>query len=126
MVSNRGYTTATKVRDALAGQIVTYITDAMIDSMINRIEGVIDTKMGIGAGTGSVGVFTWTTGKVRQWVLEGAATYGAALQCCGPSAASWNTLEQLVNSQNLFSYLYKIFMDMVDSPKFSDRVAEDV
>lgn len=124
MASNRAYTTATKVRDALAGQIITYISDAMIDSMINRIEGVIDTKLKVGSGTGSSSTFTWTTGDAPQWVIEGAATYGAAMQCCGPSAASWNTLEQLVNAQNTFSYLYKLFMDMIDSDEFGDFIVE--
>src|SRR3990167_9896381 len=119
MASNRGYTTATKVRDVLAGQLNSYLTDAMIDSMINRIEGVIDSKLKIGTSASS---FTWATGKSPHWAIEGAATYGAALQCCGPSAVSWNTLDQLSNTQNLFAYLYKFFMDIIDSDEFGDFV----
>ena len=120
MASNRGYTTATKVRDALAGQVITYISDAMIDSAINRMEGVIDTTLQMGAGDGSNAQITWTTGTATHWVVEMAATYGAALQLCGPSAASWNTLEQLVNSQNLFSYLLAFAMRVIEDTEFSD------
>ena len=113
MASNRGYTTATKVRDVLAGQINGYFTDAMIESAINRIEGVIDANMKIGSGDGEYS-FTWTTATAAHWVMEGAATYGAALQFTGPSYASWNTLDQIVNAQNLFSFMFKMFMDMLE------------
>ena len=125
MVSNRGYTTATKVRDAMASQIHTSFSDADIENCINRIEGIIDTKLKVGAGTGSTATFTWTTGDAPQWVLEGAATYGSALQLCGASAASWNTLEQLVNAQNTFAYLYKLFMDLIDAEDFGDKIIEE-
>ena len=115
MASNRGYTTATKVRDVLAGQVVGYITDAMIDSAINRIEGVIDSELKIGSGSTGGFSLTWTTGTSSHWVIEGAATYGAALQICGPSIASWNTLDQLINAQNTFSYMFKVFMDILEN-----------
>lgn len=122
MASNRGYTTATKVRNALANQVNGVFTDAMIDNAINRIEGIIDTRFGL-RGTGA-NSFTWDTTKAEHWVVEGAATYGAALQLAGPSAVSWNTLDQLINAQNTYAYLYKLFMDMIEEDLFSDRVVE--
>lgn len=114
MASNRGYTTATKVREVLAGQVNGLFTDGVIEAAINRIEGVIDANLKI--GTGSTGGFslTWTTGTSSHWVIEGAATYGAALQIIGPSIASWNTLDQLVNAQNTCSFMFKIFMDVIE------------
>lgn len=113
MTSNRGYTTATKVRDAMADQIHTSFADADIEACINRMEGIIDARMRIGGSTGAFS-FTWATAKSPHWAVEMAATYGTALMLCGASAASWNTLEQLVNAQNTFSYLLKLAMDTLE------------
>ena len=122
MASNRGYTTATKVRDVLAGQVVTYITDAMIDAEINRIEGLIDTQLKIGGG--GQAAFAWTTGTVPDWVLEAAATYGAAMMCASLSAASMNSLEQLVNIQNHCAYKFKTAMDRIESQDLGTFIKE--
>lgn len=124
MASNRGYTTATRVRDIMADQIHTSFSDADIETCINRIEGIIDTKLKVGSGTGATATFTLDSTKAPEWVIEGAAAYGAALQLCGASAASWNTLEQLVNAQNVFSFMYKLFTDMIDSDEFGDFIIE--
>ncbi len=121
MASNKGYTTATKVKDVMAGKVAGYFTDAMIDSAINRIEGVIDSKLKIGSETGAYSL-TWATGKSPHWIIEGAATYGAALQLCGASIASWNSLDDIVNAQNVFSYMLKFFMDAIDSQEESDHI----
>jgi len=127
MASNLGYTTATKVRDALSGKVNGYFTDAMIESCINRIEGVIAAKLKVSSSGNITGANTlsWTTGKPSHWIIEGAATYGAALQLCGPSAASWNTLDQLVNAQNTFTYMLKIFMDAIESEDLSDFITAE-
>ena len=114
MASNRGYTTATKVREVLAGQVNGLFTDGVIEAAINRIEGVIDANLKIGTGSTGGFSFTWATGTSAHWVIEGAATYGAALQIIGPSIASWNTLDQLVNAQNTCSFMFKIFMDVIE------------
>jgi len=122
MASNRGYTTAQKVRDVLAGQVVTYITDAIIDAIINRIEAVIDTKLKIGVG--GTTAFTWTTTTVPDWAIEMATTFGAAVIICGPSSASWNTQEQLENMQNICSFWFKVAMDIIDSQDFGTFLLE--
>ena len=106
----------------MAGQIHTSFSDADIDSCINRIEAIIDCSIKV--GTGGSSAFAWTTSTVAHWIVEGAATYGAALQLCGPSAASWNTLDQLVNAQNTFSFIYKLFMDIIQSDEFGDFIIE--
>lgn len=112
MASNKGYTTATKVRAVIGSRVINDFTDAVIDQCINRIEGVLDTHMGVGSGTGALTV-TWATAKPPHWVLEGAATYGAALQCLGPSLASWNTLDELNQMINLCTYQFKMYMDLI-------------
>ena len=112
-----------KVKDALAGRVASYYSDAMIESMINRIEGIIDSRLKVGSGTLSNSV-TWATAKSPHWVIEMAATYGAALQAAGPSAASWNTLDQLINAQNLFAYLYATAMDIIESEDFGQFVVD--
>ena len=112
MASNRGYTTATKVRDKLAGMVNGYFTDAMIEAEINRVEGAIDSELKIGSNDGEF-TFTWTTATAPHWVVEAAATYGAALGIAGPSAYSWNTLDQLINAQNLFSFMFAFYMNMI-------------
>lgn len=121
--SVRGYTTATKVKAVLAGKVNGNFTDAVIEDAISRIEGWIDTKLRITSSTNIVGANTlsWTGSFAPHWVIEGAATYGAALQLCGPSIASWNTLDQLVNTQNELSYFFKLFADLIEdgSPKDS-------
>jgi len=114
MASNRGYTTATKVRDKLAGMVNGYFTDAMIESEINRVEGAIDATLKIGDGATGGFSFTWATGESTHWIIEAAATYGAALGMCGPSILSWNTLDQLVNAQNIFSFWFKFYMDLLE------------
>lgn len=121
MASNRGYTTATKVRDVLAGQVNGYFTDAMIESAINRIEGVIDARLKISSDDGGF-TFTWTTGTSMHWVVEGAATYGAALQIAGPSALSWNTFDQLINAQNVYAFMFKIFMDRIEDEEDGSHI----
>ena len=121
MASNRGYTTATKVRDVMGGMVIGVMTDAMIDSAITRIEAIIDCHLKVGSETGAYSL-TWATAKTPHWVLEGAATYGAALQLCGPSILSWNTLDQLINAQNLFSYMFKAFMDVITTEDLSSHI----
>lgn|SRR3990167_2306334 len=111
MVSNRGYTTATKVRDVLANRVHTNFSDTDIEDIINRIEGLIDTKLKIGEGGSSL---TWATAKAPHWVIEMAATYGAALAVCGASPESWNTLEHLVNGQNIFAYMFGAAMAIIE------------
>ena len=113
MASNRGYTTATKVRAVIGSKVINDFTDAVIEQAINRIEGVIDTMLKVGDGSTGAFSFTWATGESTHWVVEGAATYGAALQCLGPSIASWNTLEQMQNAQNICSFMFKLYMDRI-------------
>lgn len=105
----------------MAGQVINYLSDAMIDTMINRIEGVIDIKLKIGTNGSS---FTISATKAPHFVVEGAATYGAALLCCGPSLSSWNTLDQLVVAQNLYTYWYKHYMDLIESEDFGPFIVE--
>lgn len=123
MASNRGYTTATKVRNVIGGQVNGYFTDAMIEAAINRIEGAIDAILNIDSTTGGYS-FTWTTGYSKHWVVEGATTYGAALALCGPNIASWNTLDQLINAQNTFSYWFKFYMDIIADEEFGANVVD--
>lgn len=116
MASNRGYTTAQKVKDVMGGKVASYFTDAIIEAAINRIEGVIDSHLRHSTSGNITGAnnITWTTGYSVHWVIEGAATYGTALQLCSGSTASWNTLDQLINAQNTFSYMFKTFMDIIE------------
>lgn len=127
MASNLGYTTATKVRDVLGGMVNSYFTDAIIEAAINRMEGVIATRLKVTSSGNITGAnsLAWTTGKPSHWVIEGAATYGAALQLCGPSILSWNTLDQLINAQQIFSYMLKMFMDIIDGEDTGDFIVSE-
>lgn len=123
MASNKGYTTATKVRAVIDSRVANSITDTVIDNAINRIEGVIDTHMDVGSGTGAY-TFTWTTGTPAHWVVEGAATYGAALQCLGPSVASWSTLDQLNQMINICTYMFKMYMDLIITEESMEHIRD--
>lgn len=116
MASNKGYTTATKVRDVMAGRVVAYITDAMIEAAINRAEGAIDNAFG--------STITWATGTPKHWVVEGAVTWHAALQISGSSLDSWNTLAELIAFQDLAAYMVKFFMDQIYDDMMGDRILE--
>jgi len=125
--SIKGYTTFAKVKEVLGSQVNGLFTEAVVNSAINRMEGVIDTRLKIttsGSHTGG-NSFTWNTLYPVHWVVEGAATYGAALQLCGPSVASWNTLDQLINAQNLFANQFKIYMDLIESEDFGDFIVNE-
>jgi len=126
MASLRGYTTATKVRDVFAARVDGTFSDADIETIINRIEGVIDVKLrrAISSQTGGH-TFTFSASTPAHMVIEGAATYGAALQLCGPSVLSWNSFDQLINAQNIFSFMFKLFMDEIESEGDSQFIVDE-
>jgi hypothetical protein len=123
MASNRGYTTAAKVQTVFPASIRAALDTTTVESAINRIEGIIDTKLKVGSGVGA-NTITWATAKAPHWVIESAATYGAALQLCNPSIASFLTLDQLIGFQNLCSYMYKLSMDIIESEGWADFVVD--
>jgi len=125
MASNRGYTTATKVKAALGGRVAGYFTDGIIEDAINRVEGIIDTALKVSSSGNIVGAnsLTWTTGLSPHWVIEGAATFGAALQLCNGSIVSMNGLDEVVSVQNFCSYMFKTFMDQIENEMFGDFIA---
>lgn len=126
MASNRGYTTAVKVKNILPPAIANVIATATVEEAINRVEGVIDSKLKVTTSSNIVGANTlaWTTANAPHWVIEGAATFGAAMQCCGPAVASLQTLDQLVTSYNTYAYMFKVFMDVISSEDYGTFVVE--
>jgi len=98
MASLRGYTTAQHVRDMLGGQVNTYLTDAMIETMISDIEGVVDGWLSTPSG------ITFSATKSLHLIVRRAVTSGVAILVLASSSLSWQTLEQAVNARDIATY----------------------
>lgn len=89
------YTDATKVRNFIAGKVKATITDAMINVWIEEAEGMIDTLMKIGSGTGSNSL-TFSASAKPHLVLELATTAMAASVAAANSTESMATMQEAV------------------------------
>lgn len=106
MASLKGYTTAQHVRDFLGGQVATYLTDTMLDTMISNCEGVVDGWLKVGSGTGS-GSLTFSATKSPHLILRDAVTAGAAIKALAASTVSFSTLEQAINARDTAVYVWE-------------------
>lgn len=114
MASNKGYTTATKVRAVMAEKVLGVWSDTEIEDCINRAEGIVDNRLD--------STITIDTTKPNHMVVEGAVTWLAALQVAATCAPSWNTLAELVNFQNVASYMVKLYLDAIETDITGDRI----
>lgn len=89
------YTTATNVRNFLAGRVHGSLTDAMINVWIEEAEGIIDTWLRIGDGTNSASL-TFSSSEKPHLILELASTAMAASIALANSNVSWRTMEEAV------------------------------
>lgn len=114
MASNKGYTTATKVRAVMAERVLGVWSDAEIEDAINRAEGIVDNRLD--------STITIDTTKPNHMVVEGACTWIAALQVAASCLPSWNTIAELQNFQNVAAFMIKLYLDAIETDITGDRI----
>ena len=121
MASLRGYCTATNVRDFLSGQVNTYLTDAMIDTMISDIEGVVDGWLKMGASG-----LTFSATKSLHLIVRRAVVSGTAILVLASSSLSWQTLEQAVNARDIATYEWETCYKIITGDAKPIGIGDDI
>lgn len=100
MINMVKYTTAQIVRDQLAGRVASYLTDAMIEQMIETNEGIIDAVTQLESIT-----FAQTTS--RHNILRKASTMMTAADVLMSAPVSFQTMDQATMAAELAVYWYE-------------------
>src|SRR3990167_6009291 len=97
------YTNAQKVKDLLGSRLFSATTNGIIEVWIEEAEGIIDTWLKIGSGTGASS-FTFSATKKPHLILEMAATMIAGSLALAQSSVSFVTMEQALLMQETMLY----------------------
>lgn len=117
------YTTATLIRSWLAENVVSVHSDSELEAFAEYAEGIIDTWLKLGSGTGANSL-TYDNSKVPHRVLRLAATAMAASVAMATSSPSFGTMEQALVALEVSIYWWEQAERMLKEHEYADFIME--